>query len=101
MYTKISHLSAAVGTMLRSDQDRKNLEADPAAIDSWLQTGVTNFRYRGITMGFELFADESQKETERLAVSHLWNSNIRQATPWTPEPNFNAFALLITRLTDH
>ena len=61
--------SAAVGTMLRSGQDRKNLEADRAAIDNWLQTGVTNFRYRGITMEFELFADESQKETERLVTN--------------------------------
>ena len=28
-----------------------------------------------------------------LVVSHLWNSNFRQATPRTPEPNFTAFAL--------
>ena len=61
--------SAALGTMLRSGQDRKNLEADRAAVDSWLQTGVTNFRYRGLTMEFELFADESQKETERLVTN--------------------------------
>ena len=61
--------SAALGTMLRSGQDRKNLEADRAAVDSWLQTGVTNFRYRGLTIEFELFADESQKETERLVTN--------------------------------
>ena len=36
-----------------------------------------------------------------LVVSHLWNSNFLQATPWTPEPNFTAFALFITRLTDY
>ena len=35
----------------------------------WLQTGLTNFRYRGIAMEFELFADESQKETERLVTN--------------------------------
>ena len=62
-------ISAALGTWLSSGQDRKNLEADRAAIDSWLQTGVTNFRYRGITIEFELFADESQKETERLVTN--------------------------------
>ena len=61
--------SAALGTMFRSGQDRKNLDADRAAIDSFLQTGVTNFRYRGIAMEFELFADESQKETERLVTN--------------------------------
>ncbi len=36
-----------------------------------------------------------------LVVSHLWNSNFRQATPRTPEPYFTAFAILITRLTDY
>ena len=57
---------SALGAVFRGGQDRKNLEADRAAIDSWLQTGVSNFHYRGISMEFELFADESQKETERL-----------------------------------
>ena len=61
--------SAALGTMLRSGQDRKNLEADRAVVEGMLQTGVTNFRYRGITMELELFADESQKETERLVIN--------------------------------
>ena len=60
---------ASVGTLLRGGQDRKNLAADLAAIDNWLQTGVNNFRYRGIAAEFELFADESQKETERLVTN--------------------------------
>ncbi len=35
-----------------------------------------------------------------LVVSHLRNSNCRQATPRTPEPYFTAFSILIIRLTD-
>ena len=42
-----------------------------------------------------------KRDTHDLVVSHLWNSNFRQATPRTPEPNFTAFAFLITRLTDY
>ena len=62
-------ISAAFSTLLSGRQDRKNLEADRAVVEGMLQTGVTNFRYRGITMEFELFADESQKETERLVTN--------------------------------
>ena len=60
-------ISAALGTWLRGGQDRKNLEADRAIVDGMLQTGLTNFRYRGVAMEFESFADAHQEEIERLA----------------------------------
>ena len=61
--------SATVGTMLRSGQDRKNLEADRAAIDSWLQTGVRNFSYSGLVTEFELFPDNNHQEIKRLVTN--------------------------------
>ena len=36
-------ISASLGTLLRGGQDRKNLEADRAVVEEWLQTGLTNF----------------------------------------------------------
>ena len=62
-------LSAAFGTLLRGRQDRKNLEADRSVIDGMIQTGLTNFRYRGIAMEFEAFADAHQEEIERLVTN--------------------------------
>ena len=62
-------ISAAFGALLRGGQDRKNLEADRTVVEGILQTGLTNFRYRGIAMEFELFADESQGEIERLVTN--------------------------------
>ena len=61
--------SAAFGTLLSGRQDRKNLEADRAVVEGMLQSGVTNFCYRGIAMELELFADESQEETDRLVTN--------------------------------
>ena len=68
-------ISAAFGTLLSGRQDRKNLEADRAVVEGMLQTGLTSFRYRGIAMEFELFADENQEEIERLVVSQPRNSS--------------------------
>ena len=71
-------LTTAFGTLLRSGQDRKNLEADRAVIDGILQTGLTNFRYRGLAMEFESFADAHQEEIERLVtntVNALWKAD--------------------------
>ena len=62
-------LSAAFGTLLRGRQDRKNLEADRSVIDGMIQTGLTNFRYRGIAVEFEAFADAHQEEIERLVTN--------------------------------
>ena len=62
-------LSAAFGTLLRGRQDRKNLEADRSVIDGMIQTGLTNFRYRGIAMEVEAFADAHQEEIERLVTN--------------------------------
>ena len=59
-------ITAAFGALLRSGQDRKNLEADRAAVDGMLQKGLTNFRYRGLAMKFEAFAEAHQEEIERL-----------------------------------
>ena len=47
----------AFGGWMRGGQDRKNLEADRAVVDGMLERGLTNFRYRGIAMEFEAFAD--------------------------------------------
>ena len=62
-------ISAAFSTLLSGRQDRKNLEADRAVVEGMLQTGLTNFRYHGIAMKLDIFADESQKETERLVAN--------------------------------
>ena len=62
-------ITAAFGTLLRSGQDRKNLEADRAVVREMLQTGLTNFRYRGVAMEFEAFADAQQEEIERLVTN--------------------------------
>ena len=71
-------LFSALDAVVRGSQDRKSLEADRAVVEGMLQTGVTNFRYRGIAIEFELFADESQKETERLVtntVNAMWKAD--------------------------
>ena len=62
-------LAAAFGTWLSGGQDRKKLEADRAAVDRMLQAGLTNFRYRGLVMEFEAFADAHQEEIERLVTN--------------------------------
>ena len=62
-------ISAALGALLRGRQDRQSLEADRAVVEGMINNGLTNFRYRGIAMEFELFADESQKEIERLVTN--------------------------------
>ncbi len=62
-------ISAAFGTFLRGGQDRKNLEADRAFVEGMLQTGQTNFRYRGLAMEYEAFADARQEEIERLVTN--------------------------------
>ncbi len=62
-------ITAAFGTLLRGGQDRKNLEADRAIVEGMLQSGQTNFRYRGVAMEFEAFADDHQEEIERLVAN--------------------------------
>ena len=60
---------SALGTLVRSGQDRKNLEADRAFIEKMLHGGVTNFRYSGIAMNFETFDDARQEEIERQVTN--------------------------------
>ena len=62
-------ITAAFGTLLRGGQDRRNLEADRAFVEGILQTGLSNFRYRGVAMEFEAFADAHQEEIERLVTN--------------------------------
>ena len=62
---------AALGTFVRSGQDRKNLEADRAFIERMLHGGVTNFRYRGIAMDFETFANAHHEEIERQVTNTI------------------------------
>ena len=62
-------LSAAFGALLRGRQDRKNLEADRATVEGILQAGLTSFRYRGVAMELETFAESGQEEIERLATN--------------------------------
>ena len=45
------------------------MEADRAAVDGMLKTGLTNFRYRGLAMEFEAFDDAHQEEMERLVTN--------------------------------
>ncbi len=62
-------INAAFGTLLRSGADRKNLEADRATVDGMLQAGLTDFRYRGLAMEFETFADAREEEFQRLVTN--------------------------------
>ena len=75
---------AAFGALLRGGQDRKNLEADRAVVEGMLQTGLTNFRYRGVAMEFEAFADAHQEEIERL-VTNTVNAMLKadSAVDWS------------------
>ena len=61
--------TAALGMLLRGGQDRKNLEADRAFVESMLQTGLSDFRYRGVAMELEVFADAHQEEIDRLVTN--------------------------------
>lgn len=62
-------LTSAFGTLLRSGQDRKNLEADRAVVNEMLQKRMTNFRFRGLAMEFESFADAHEEEIQRLVTN--------------------------------
>ena len=62
-------IKAALGTFIRSGQDRKNLEADHAFVHEMLKVGQTNFRYRGLSMEFEAFDEAHQEETKRLVTN--------------------------------
>ena len=62
-------ITAALGMLLRSGQDRKNLEADRTVVEGMLATGLTNFRYRGVAMELEAFPDAHQEEIERLVTN--------------------------------
>ena len=67
---------SAFGTLLRGGQDRKNLEADRAFVGGMLQTGLTNFRYRGVAMEFEAFAEANQQEVKRL-ITNTVNATLK------------------------
>ena len=66
-------LFASVGALIRGGQDRGNLELDRAIVREMLQIGPPNFRYRGLAMEYETFADAHQEEIERL-VSNTINA---------------------------
>lgn len=57
---------AAFGGLIRGGQDRKNLEADHVVVEGMLERGLVNFRYRGIAMEFESFAEAQNEEIKRL-----------------------------------
>ena len=75
---------AGLGTLLRSGQDRRNLEADRAIVDGMVRAGLANFRYRGVAMEFEAFADVHQEEVERL-VTNTVNAMVKanSVVDWT------------------
>ena len=64
-------LKAALGTWLRGGQDRKSLEADRAIVEGMLQAGQHNFRYRGLVMELDLYADAQPEERGRLFANTL------------------------------
>ena len=64
-------LMSSLGTLVRGGQDRRNLEADRAFIEKMLQDGVTSFRYQGIAMAFETFADAHQDEIKRQVTNTI------------------------------
>ena len=47
------------------------MEADRVVVEGMMQRGLTSFRYRGIAMEFEAFAEAQQEETERLVANTL------------------------------
>ena len=62
---------SSLSSLITSGQARKNLEADRAVVESMLEAGETNFRFRGLAMELETFADAQQEETERLVVNSI------------------------------
>ena len=76
--------TAALGTLLRGGQDRKNLEADRAFVDGMLQTGLSSFRYRGLAMEFEASTGAHKEEIERL-VTNTVNAMLKadSAVDWS------------------
>lgn len=64
-------LWASFGTLLRGGHDRKNLEADRAAVAEMLLKGQNNFRYRGLAMEFDTFAEAHQEEIQRQVSNTL------------------------------
>ena len=69
-------LGAAFGTLLRGGQDRKNLEADRAFVHGLLQTGRTNFRYHGVAMELDLFADAQQADAQQEEGERLLTNTV-------------------------
>ena len=63
-------LLPALGTLVSSGQDRKNLEADLAAVHSLFQSGKTDIRYDGVVLKLETFADKGQEDVTRLVETH-------------------------------
>ncbi len=64
-------ITAGLGVWLRGGQERKNLEADRAVLAEMLQTGLTNFHYRGIALEFEAFSDANEQEVKRLVTNTI------------------------------
>ena len=63
-------LIASLGTLVRSGQDRRNLEADLTAVDRMLRAGLTNFRYSGIAIELDTVPGTQQEELENLVNAH-------------------------------
>ena len=47
------------------------MESDREFVEGMLQTGLTNFRYRGVAMEFEAFSDANQEEIKRLVTNTM------------------------------
>ena len=62
---------ASIGTWIRGGQDRENLELDRATVREMLQSGPASFRYKGLVMEYETFADAHSEEIERLVSNTL------------------------------
>ena len=62
-------LWSSLGAWVRGGHDRKNLEADREVLNEMLERGQSNFRYRGIAMEFELFAESQEEEIKRLVTN--------------------------------
>ena len=77
-------LFASLGIRLRGGQDRQNLEADRAFVEGMLQGGRSNFRYRGLAMELDSFADAHEEEIERL-VTNTVNAMLKanSITDWS------------------
>ena len=67
----IKGMFGALGIRLQGSQDRKNLQADVAAVQQLQDSGLAVVRYSGLSMDVEAYAQAAEAEDERQATNLL------------------------------